>query len=214
MVVVFFLFHIIVWIIFQWTYTTFVTKWNRTVNNSLKFCKPCFKPICGFLAIILWNRLLIFLSLVITGLNIYWSWLLSLKQDPVFPTVSLSHQEDSISLLSLSLKGRADRIEATITEDWSNWSHKPQPCLTHWNYEPCHLGPSKTNRAWWRVLTKRGALEKGVNGKPLQHSCFENPMNSMKRQKDMTQRWITVIISCDIGKKASVIIFNFALEIF
>ena len=23
-------------------------------------------------------------------------------------------------------------------------------------------------------------------GKPLQHSCLENPMNSMKRQKDMT----------------------------
>ena len=25
-----------------------------------------------------------------------------------------------------------------------------------------------------------------VNGKPLQHSCFGNPMDSMKRQKDMT----------------------------
>ena len=24
------------------------------------------------------------------------------------------------------------------------------------------------------------------NGKSLQYSCFENPMNSMKRQKDMT----------------------------
>ena len=24
------------------------------------------------------------------------------------------------------------------------------------------------------------------NGKSLQHSCLENPMNSMKRQKDMT----------------------------
>ena len=24
------------------------------------------------------------------------------------------------------------------------------------------------------------------NGKPLQHSCLENPINSMKRQKDMT----------------------------
>ena len=24
------------------------------------------------------------------------------------------------------------------------------------------------------------------NGKPLQYSCFENPMNSMKRQKDWT----------------------------
>ena len=23
------------------------------------------------------------------------------------------------------------------------------------------------------------------NGKPFQHSCLENPMNSMKRQKDM-----------------------------
>ena len=24
------------------------------------------------------------------------------------------------------------------------------------------------------------------NGKPLQYSCLENPMNSMKREKDMT----------------------------
>ena len=24
------------------------------------------------------------------------------------------------------------------------------------------------------------------NGKPLQYSCFENPMNSMRRQKDRT----------------------------
>ena len=26
------------------------------------------------------------------------------------------------------------------------------------------------------------------NGKPLRHSCLENPMNSMKRQKDMAQK--------------------------
>ena len=26
------------------------------------------------------------------------------------------------------------------------------------------------------------------NGKPLQHSCLENPINSMKRQKDRTLR--------------------------
>ena len=30
---------------------------------------------------------------------------------------------------------------------------------------------------------KHGPLEK--NGKPLQYSCLENPMNSMKRQKDI-----------------------------
>ena len=38
--------------------------------------------------------------------------------------------------------------------------------------------------SWWRVLTKCGPLEK--EGKPLQNSCLENPMNSMKRQKDRT----------------------------
>ena len=39
--------------------------------------------------------------------------------------------------------------------------------------------------SWWRVLTKSGPLEKGM-AKPLQLSCPENPMNSMKRQKDRT----------------------------
>ena len=31
-------------------------------------------------------------------------------------------------------------------------------CLTQRNY----AGPSKTDRSWWRVMTKRGALEKGM----------------------------------------------------
>ena len=39
--------------------------------------------------------------------------------------------------------------------------------------------------SWWKVLTKQSTGE--GNGKPLQ-SCLENPMNSMKRQKDMTQK--------------------------
>ena len=38
--------------------------------------------------------------------------------------------------------------------------------------------------SWWRVLTKRGPLEKGMVNH--QYSCLENPMNSMKRQKDRT----------------------------
>ena len=41
--------------------------------------------------------------------------------------------------------------------------------------------------SWWRVLTKHGPLEKGM-GKPLQYSCLENPMNSMKRQKYRTMK--------------------------
>ena len=35
----------------------------------------------------------------------------------------------------------------------------------------------RSDRMW---LTGEG------NGKPLQYSCLKNPMNSMKRQKDMT----------------------------
>ena len=41
--------------------------------------------------------------------------------------------------------------------------------------------------SWWRVLTKCGPLEKGMA--TLQQSCLENPVNSMKRQKDNTERW-------------------------
>ena len=44
---------------------------------------------------------------------------------------------------------------------------------------------SKMNRSLWRVLTKTWPTGKG-NGKPLQYSCLENPMNSMERQKDRT----------------------------
>ena len=41
---------------------------------------------------------------------------------------------------------------------------------------------------WWRGLTECGPLDKGMAnpGKPLQYSCLENHMNSMKREKDRT----------------------------
>ena len=46
------------------------------------------------------------------------------------------------------------------------------------------MGPPKMDKSWWRVLTKQSTGE--GNGKPLQYSCLENPMNNMKRQKDRT----------------------------
>ena len=50
--------------------------------------------------------------------------------------------------------------------------------------KPCHVGPPKMGESWWRGLTERSPLEK--NSKPLQYSCLENPINSMKRQNDRT----------------------------
>ena len=44
------------------------------------------------------------------GLKIYWTWSRPSKQDPVSPTVSLSHQEAFISLLSLSIRRQFSSI--------------------------------------------------------------------------------------------------------
>ena len=39
------------------------------------------------------------------GLKIYWAWPCPSEQDPISPSVSLSHQEASISFLSFSIRG-------------------------------------------------------------------------------------------------------------
>ena len=43
-------------------------------------------------------------------------------------------------------------------------------------------GATQDGRVMWRGLTEWSTGE--GNGKPLQYSCLENPMNSMKRQND------------------------------
>ena len=56
------------------------------------------------------------------GWMIYWTWLCPSEQYPVSPTVSLSHQEASISLSSLSLRGQTDE----------NHNHRKLPNLITW----------------------------------------------------------------------------------
>ena len=48
---------------------------------------------------------------------------------------------------------------------------------------PC--GAAQDGRVMVESSEKTWSTGEG-NGKPLQYSCLENPMNSMKRQKDMT----------------------------
>ena len=48
--------------------------------------------------------------------------------------------------------------------------------------------PCRATKDGWIMVEssdKMWSTEEG-SGKPLQYSCLENPMNSMKRQKDMT----------------------------
>ena len=50
---------------------------------------------------------------------------------------------------------------------------------------PCRV----TQYGWVLVESSDKMWSTGErNGKPLHYSCFENPKNSMKRQKDMTQK--------------------------
>ena len=95
------------------------------------------------------------------GLKIYWAWPHPSEQNPVSPSVSLSHEETSISLLSFSIRGHTEwkpQSQKTNQTDHTDlvWS---QPCLTPWNHDPCHVGPPKSDRSCWRVLTKCGPLE-------------------------------------------------------
>ena len=50
------------------------------------------------------------------AINIYWAWPCPSEQDPVSPSVSLSHQEASIRLLCLSIRGQ-NEMKSTITEN-------------------------------------------------------------------------------------------------
>ena len=69
-------------------------------------------------------------------------------------------------LISLQSKGPSRVFSNTqfksISSSVLSFLYGPQPCLTHWNYEPCCVGTPKTDSSWWRVLTKRGPLEKGM----------------------------------------------------
>ena len=108
---------------------------------------------------------------------------ISSEQDPISPSVSLSHQEASINLLSFSIRGQTD---------WKPQSQKLTNLIT-WT-----TALSNSMKLWampWRatqdgqVMVERSdkmwSTREG-NVKLLQYSCLENPMNSMKRQKDRT----------------------------
>ena len=88
-----------------------------------------------------------------------------------------------MSLLSLSIRGRQNEnhnhIKLTYLIPWTtalsnSVKLRAMPCRATQD-RPVMVESS--DKTW---STGEG------NGKPLQYSCLENPMNSMKRQKDRT----------------------------
>ena len=111
-----------------------------------------------------------------------WAWPLPSEQDPDSPTVSLSHQKASTGLLFLSIRGQNE-----------NHNHRKLTKLI-----TCIIALSNSMKLWampWRATQDGQIMVESSdnmwstgegNGKPLQYSCLENPMNNMKRQKDRT----------------------------
>ena len=92
-----------------------------------------------------------------------------------------SHQEASISFLSLSVRGKT---EWKPQSQKTNQTDHMESCLTMklWAM-PCRA--TQNRRVMVKSSDKMWSTGEG-NGKPLQYSCLENHMNSMKRQNDRT----------------------------
>ena len=144
------------------------------------------------------------------GLKFYWTRLYPSEQDPVKTT----HQEASLSLLSLFIRGQTEwKPQSQKTK--KNWSHGPQPCLTQWYYEPCHVGPPKTK--WVMLESSENTWSTGEgNGKPLLYSCLEDPMNSRKKKdvtlKDELPRLVVVIYMHTYDRMISVFRANYSIS--
>ena len=119
------------------------------------------------------------------GLKTYWAWPCPSKQNPVFPTASPTHQEACTGFLSSSIRGQTEwkpqykkltKMITWITALCNSMKLRAMPCRA-------------TQDGWVMGESSDKTWPPGEgNGKPLQHYHFENPMNSMKRQKDITQK--------------------------
>ena len=87
----------------------------------------------------------------------YWSFNFSINSFQLPMNIQDWFPLGLIDLISLQSKGLS-RVFSNSTI----WSYGSQPCVTPWSYEACRARPPETDGSWWRVLTKRGPLEKGM----------------------------------------------------
>ena len=63
-----------------------------------------------------------------------------IRARPIFPH-SQSVPSGNFHKPLIPIHQRADRMKATITENYPSWSHGSQSCLTQGSHEPCCVGP-------------------------------------------------------------------------
>ena len=122
------------------------------------------------------------------------TWVQSLGQEDALEKEMAIHS--SILPWKIPWTEESGRLQSmgsqTVRYDWVVMEARSNAVKSNIGYEPGMLGPwLKANWKWsnriWQEWMSTFTLEKGDgegNGKPLQYSCLENTMNSMKRQKD------------------------------
>ena len=125
-------------------------------------------------------------------LKIYWAWPCPSEQDPASPTVSLSHQEASISLLSLFIRGltvwkpQSQKLIKLIT-----WTTALSNSMKLWAM-PCRATQNKQVM----VESSDKTWDAGEwNGKSLQYSCQEQ---YEKAKRYDTEGWTPQVSRCPI----------------
>ena len=83
-----------------------------------------------------------------------------IRKRPSFP-LSYSLPSGSFHKPLILLYQRADIVNPNYRKlaNLITWTTALCKSMKH---KPCHVGPSKTDGSWWRVLTKCGPLEKGM----------------------------------------------------
>ena len=117
------------------------------------------------------------------GLKIYWAWPLPSEQETISP-LSQSLPSGSFHKPLILFHQRAERLKTTIRKltKLITWTTTLPNSMKLWAML-CRT----TQDEWVMVESSDKMWSTGEgNGKPLQYSCHENPMNSMKRQKDRT----------------------------
>jgi len=98
------------------------------------------------------------------GLKIYWAWPCPSELDPDYPTVSLSHQEASTSLFSLSIRGQTEwKPKSQKTNKLITWITALSNSMKLWP-RPCRA--TQDGRVMVESSDKTWSIGEG-NGKPL-----------------------------------------------
>ena len=114
------------------------------------------------------------------GLKIHWAWPRPSEQDPVSPSVRLSHQEASISLLFFSSRGRQNE----------NHSHRKLTNLITWttalsNSMKLWAMVCRTTQDGWVMVESsvKTWSTGGGNSKLFQNSCLRIPWTVWKDKR-------------------------------